>query len=346
MSVLSDSFAAKLGCVDIAALGLEPYPVAYFTHLHAHLPYYTLIYEQIIKLAVQAAQKPASQLKVLDYGGGNGLLGMFAKEWGFEKVWINDRSARFLAAAERTAQRAGIHIDGFINGDVDRVVHFFESAGEKPDILLATDVIEHIYHLPSFFAGLKKLNASLIHVFTTASNPYNYLKVKALHKLQYTDEYIGYEKDVPSGNAATGQEPALSFYEQRKQIIQNGFPNLSAATISLLAEKTRGKRKDDIITAVTGFVNTGVLPAPEKNRRATCDPETGSWTERILPVHVYKEIYRQNGFSFQMFNGFYNESSKKGSRLHITRLLNTFMHAAPVVGKYAAPYIVFLGKPT
>jgi hypothetical protein len=296
-------------------------------------------------LAIHAAPKPASQLKVLDYGGGNGLLGMFAKEWGFEKVWINDKSEEFLSAAEKTAQAAGIHIDGFINGDVDNVIRFFESAGEKPDILLATDVIEHIYQLPSFFRGLKLLNPYLIHVFTTASNPYNYPKVKALRKMQYTDEYVGYKNGEHSENSGTGGEPALSFYEKRKHIIQNNFPQLPAETTALLAAKTRGKRKDDIIAAVLDFINTGKLPVPEKDNIAKCDPETGSWTERILPVHVYKKIYFKNGFSFQMFNGFYNEFSKKGIRFHITRLLNAFINATPALGKYAAPYIIFLGKP-
>lgn len=345
MHSLSESFAAKLNQLDVAALDLEPYPIAYFEHLKSHLTYYTYIYEQVIRLAVQAAQKPAAQLTVLDYGGGNGLLGLFAKLWGFEKVWINDRSERFLRAAKKTAAIAGIQVDGFIHGDVEEVVRFFQATGQPPDVLLATDVIEHIYHLPSFFAGLKKLNPSLVHVFTTASNPYNYLKGKALHKAQYTDEHLGYESDLHAGEASAYQSRVLSYYEQRKQIIQNHFPQLPAATIALLAERTRGKRKDDILAAVSDFVDTGILPVPEKSKLATCDPETGSWTERILPIRTYKELYSQNGFSFKMYNGVYNWFSKTGMPFYGARLVNSFIRTTPALGKYVAPYIVFVGKP-
>jgi hypothetical protein len=340
-----ESYLNRFDGLDYHSLGLKDYPLSYFSHIHSSLEYYTAIYKQIINLAVQAAQKPISELTLVDYGSGNGFLGMFAKHCGFKKVWLCDISSEFLEASKITAKAQGIEIEDFILGEIDVVCNYFDTLGIKPDLLLSTDVIEHIYDLNKFVKYLNHLNPLLIHVFTTASNPYNFFKIRKLHKIQYKDEWLGY-KELSNLELKSKGFNYLSFYEQRKEIIQKQFPHIPDKLIADLAKGTRGKRKQDILVSVHNFLKTGRMPTPVKDSYWVCDPETGSWTERILPINFYKRLYKRNGFTFSMFNGFYNGYSKRGIKKLAVNIINNFicMNIAGS-GKILAPFIVFLGMP-
>lgn len=337
-----DSFNEKFKGLSSISFGLEGYPASYCDHLLSSLSYYSAIYKCIIDLAVQKIKKPINELCVLDYGAGNGFLGMFAKHYGFGKVWICDTSDVFLEASKKTSSVMKIDIEDFILGDINSANNFFKESGVKPDIILATDVIEHIYDLDSFFSYLKELNPDLTCVFTTASNPYNYYKVKQLHKFQHKDEWIGY-KDLSEKELETKGFSSLSFYEQRKKIIQTNFPTLSGTLIHQLAKGTRGKRKDDVIRSVGHFLNNKQdIIAPE-DPYWVCDPETGSWTERILPISTYEKLFTGHGFSFSMHNGFYNGYSKKGLKALILKFLNRQINKHQGMGNYVAPFIILSG---
>jgi 2-polyprenyl-3-methyl-5-hydroxy-6-metoxy-1,4-benzoquinol methylase len=337
------TFANKLNNITSESLGIEGYPGAYLDHILTHFNYYSSIYSYVIKLATEAIQKPVSELTVLDFGTGNGMLAMFAKQFGFKKVWASDISPDFLNAARKVSQAAKIHIDGFIEGDEQALLNWFSEEGVRPDIVLGTDVIEHIYNLDSFFAVLKKLNPQMVHVFTTASNPHNYFKVKELRKLQYKDEYVGYtgqEENISFHNA----QGAESFLSQREKIIKSGFSNLPDDIVAQLAKATRGLVKRDIVSAVNNYLITAKLPQAPADPHLVCDPETGSWTERVSAINTYKELYKGNGFSFQYFNGFYNAKSGGGIKSISARLMNSVFCANRYWGKYFSPFIVFRGK--
>jgi 2-polyprenyl-3-methyl-5-hydroxy-6-metoxy-1,4-benzoquinol methylase len=337
-----DSFNEKFKGLSSASFGLEGYPASYCDHLLSSLDYYSAIYKCVIGLAVQKINKPINELSVLDYGAGNGFLGMFARHYGFAKVWMCDPSEVFLEAAKKTASVMNINVEDFILGDINTANNFFRERGVKPDIILATDVIEHIYDLNSFFGRLKELNSNLTFVFTTASNPYNYYKVKQLHKFQHKDEWVGY-KDLSKKELETKGVSSLSFYEQRGKIIQANFPSLPDTLTRRLAKDTRGKRKDDIIRSVGHFLNNKQAIVPPEDPHWVCDPETGSWTERILPVSTYEKLFTEHGFSFSMHNGFYNEYSKKGLKALILKFLNRQINKHHGLGKYVAPFIILSG---
>ncbi len=340
-SSTTESFLAKFKTIDVADLYLKNYPQTYCKHLLAHLDYYVTIYQQIIDLAAKSAKKPISSLTVLDFGSGNGFLGMFAKHYGFKRVWLCDIALDFLEASEKTALKVNIEIDGFIHGDIDAVQVYFKKQDIKPDILLATDVIEHVYDLEHLFQSLKLLNPELISVFTTASNPFNFRKVKELHKMQHKDEWVGYG-NLSKGDLEEKGLAALSFFEQRKKIISNAFVELPENIVSELAYRTRGKAAKDILSCVDSYLNTGLLPEPPSDIYWVCDPYTGSWTERILPLKTYRELLLQSGFKLVWYNGFYNPYAKSFLSSFIVRGLNMFIKLQKHFGKYFAPYIILL----
>lgn len=337
-------FQKKFDAFDVAAAGLAGYPAAYAKHLLTHLSYYAAIYEQMIVQALKAANKPAASLTVLDFGCGNGLLGLFAKEYGFKKVWLCDRSGEFLAAAKRTADKTGIAPDGFIEGEMEAVNDFFVQRGERPDLLLASDVIEHLYDLNGFLHQLQLLNPNLISVFTTASNPLNPVKTRSLHKLQYRDEWIGYAGLTEEERTANGLA-TLSFLDQRKEILRQQFPQLSEPQVEQLALQTRGRSLNDINNAVQQYMNGGGLPAPPDDPYWVCDPYTGSWTERILPFGTYKNWFHRQGYALRLVNGFYNAGTSGFFKKATAACINWLINFLPKAGRYAAPYVVLIAVP-
>lgn len=341
---VSNGFSTIILDIEIDELDLKDYPAYYAKHIIAHLNYYVSIYQQVIDLAIRSADREVSSLTVLDFGCGNGFLGLFAKYCGFKQVWLCDLSQDFLQAAEKTAQAGKFEIDGFIQGDIDSVREYFRSLNTQPDIILSTDVIEHIYDLEQLFQNLKKLNPNLISVFTTASNPYNFRKVKMLHKEQYKDEWIGH-KDLSEGDQIKKGFSPLSFFEQRKEIIRTQKVSLTEETVAELARLTRGKKIDDILESVRNYLDTGNLPRPPADLQWVCDPYTGSWTERILPIKAYEEQVHRSGFGLNWVNGFYNPYSRSAVSAFIVRYLNRFIRKNKGIGKYVAPYIVLIVKP-
>ena len=338
------SFVEKFRGLSSASFGLKGYPASYCDHLLSFLDYYCAIYKRIIDLAVSKTQKPINELSVLDYGTGNGFLGMFAKHSGFNKVWVCDISDSFLEAARKIASVMKIDIEDFIFGDITAVHNSFKEKETRPDILLATDVIEHIYDLDSFFVCLRQINPDLVCAFTTAASPFNYYKVRQFRKLQYQDEYIGY-KDFSEKELNTKGFTPMSFYEQRKKIIQAHFPSLSNELVQQLAKNTRGKRKADILKSIEDFLVSGQAIMPYEDPYWICDPETGSWTERILSMDIYQRLFNKNGFDLSLYNGFYNEHSRKGAKASILKFLNRQIDKHQRIGKYAAPFIILLGTP-
>lgn len=343
-SCSAKQFKSKIEGINLADLGLSAYPEAYGKHILAHLDYYLSIYGQVIDQAIKAAGKHPSQLTVLDFGCGNGFLGLFARQYGFKYVWLCDVVPDFLEAAEKTAAATGIEISGFILGDFDVVQNYFKTGAVKPDIVLSTDVIEHIYDLPHLFEGLQQLNPEMISVFTTASNPFNVKKVKALQKAQQKDEWEGYA-ELPIEELNQKGFSALSFFEQRKNIIRKAFRELPDETVAELARCTRGKIVDDIIRSVNGYRSTGTMPDPLPDQHWVCDPYTGSWTERVLPINTYREMAARAGFALTWTNGFYNASAKGFAKSLFIGCVNVLISRVGALGKFIAPYIVLVFVP-
>jgi 2-polyprenyl-3-methyl-5-hydroxy-6-metoxy-1,4-benzoquinol methylase len=342
-----EQFEQLLAEVDINALEITSYAKRYLQHIIRHKKYYLRIYARLLDLIVQtppAVTNPGggfqginiAQVSVLDYGAGNGLLGLLAKYAGFGKVYCNDLSADFLSAAKQLAAAMKISLDGFIEGDIEQVKEYFTNA--VPDVIVSTDVLEHIYNLEYFFSTVKRINPAMLTVMSTACNPAHYFKVKAFEKLQVKDELYG---GAPGDNALFGETAMEPFIEIRKKIIADyGGNRLNDEMVNKLATATRGLRKDDVEKVAEKFIHSGILPAVIPHPTNTCDPETGSWSERLLSFEEYKQIYSNAGFEVQFYDGFYNEyeSSLK------SRMLSLLNRLIPFAGNRLSPFVILVGK--
>ena len=194
----------------------------FLAHLLLYKRYYLHIYASVLEHALKNTDQAKEEIILIDYGAGNGLLGLFAKFCGFKRVFINDHNKVFCEAVERLSIAIDVSPDNIIVGDIDAVVQFFLTE-EQPTAIVGTDVIEHIYDLSYFFRIINKINSSIISVFTTASNPFNKYKVHQLKQLQYKDEYIG---NSPEADPLFGEARMEAFIKIREDIIRKNFTSL------------------------------------------------------------------------------------------------------------------------
>ncbi len=329
------SFAQKLGELDIAQVNMSDYARRYLQHLQRHQLYYLAIYASVLDEVMQLSNKNAGDICLVDYGAGNGLLGIFARHCGFHTVIICDQDKDFIRAARMLALALQVYPDEFVGGDITDLL----SRGymNKIDAIVGTDVIEHIYNLDDFFGSVQELNPAMVTVFTTASNPSNYFKLKQLEKIQLRDEFEGSD---PADFELAGAEAHLSFLEMRRRIVAENFEDANSAELEKLAIATRGLNKYDIVKCVTHYKQTGEFPVPPARAGNTCNPETGSWTERVLSIRDYRYIYSHYGFHLSVQPGFYN-SYTPGFKKYLNLFRNILVK---LTGNITAPFITLSAR--
>lgn len=261
----------------------------------------------------------ASDSVIVDYGGGHGLFSFFAKQMGFKQVIYIDINPESARKVEELKQKKSYGPDVILCGDAPELKKWCLENTVVPNHLVSIDVIEHIYNLDTFFADLFTINPDMKMVFTTASNPYNRLKVRKLRKAMAGDEKGNNEKN--------------NFYTLRREYIHAQYPDFDENTLNYWASATRGLVFDDIKAVVDGE-----KPQPKVDGCNTCDPRTGSWTERVLPIADYQRIVENNGQTLTCENGFYNRYAKWYKSL-VAKILNCFIALFPKAGRRIAPFI-------
>lgn len=317
------SFLELLQKVDEQQVSEHPYCVDYFKHIKENGKFYLEIYHRVLETVIEKCNRTPASIRLIDFGCGNGVLGLYARFCGFQLVLLSDHDPAFAQSAERLSALLNVSVE------VTRE-KINDWKNVQADALVATDVIEHIYHLPSFFKTIQQLNPNMIMVFTTAANSHNPLLVKKIKKLQWKDEHEGSALGGLSGN------PHPPYRTLREEIIQQHIP--IPVEEDALVQATRGMIREDIVKATEVFLKHHTLPEPAPQLN-TCHPETGSWTERIYADEDLKSAFGAGGFTCVITPGFYNASHQdvKGVIKYILNLL------IPVFGKKIAPWIMITG---
>lgn len=327
-----ERFCEKLTLLEQRTVQKEQYTEQYLHHILQHKKYFVEIYATVLNHVLASSVKPREAISLVDYGTGNGLLGLFAKFCGFKQVTLIDISKEFIESANVLDSILKIGVDMFIIGSENSLLNDVKF---KPDAIVGTDVIEHIYNLEVFFVTIKKLNPNIITVFTTASNYKNKVKSFQLKRLQKIDEWKGW-----SSNSSNGYYP--SFREIRMKIIREAFPSFTDTDIKTLVSLTRGRNKEDIVSACQNFADNGHLPGEINHSTNTCDPYTGSWSERLLTFEEYGNLYRQNSLTLYIYKGYYNTD---GSFIknNVKTVANFLIKHMGKAGFSLCPFIILKG---
>lgn len=310
--------AQQLKSLDYAALPISEYSRSYILRMMPHLDYYFDIYQRCLDQMLHALGKAPAQIVMVDYGGGHGFLSLLAKARGIGRVVYLDYNPQAVETVTAIGQQVGLMPDDILQGSSSELRQWCRENGVTPDALLGMDVIEHIYRLDTFFSDLQGISPRLYQLFTTGSTPYNRRVAKRLRAVMQADE--------------VGHNGQKGFFQQRRDFIAQHYPHLSPIQLDAWAQSTRGLVFDDILQAV----ETG-SPADLSDPYNTCDPATGSWTERILTLEQYQDIARPYGFAITLRNGFYNPY-RGGLKGLMSKALNLLIRNSRL--RSLAPFII------
>ncbi len=332
------AFSKRLSNIDAASITADAYAQQYLNILLKYKTYYLNIYATVLDAAFADIQKPIDEVSMLDFGCGNGLLALFAKFSGIGFVAASDMNVPFLLSAQQLSKEFDLPLDQWVIGNENTLPQAFQS--HKLDIVIGTDVIEHIYNLDHFFTIISQLNNNMVTVFTTASVAENPIKSKQLQSLQRKDELS--QSNAMHSNYQN-EFVGLSFLNIRKKLIQQKYKQLDNDTIDWLASATRGLQENDIYITVDDFIRNKTLPIPIQHPTNTCDPITGSWTERLLSQKEYKTLYRNYDFKLKIFYGYINEF-ESGFKSWVAKQLNLLLYLFGNHAKILSPFMILVGK--
>lgn len=243
------------------------------------------------------ARRP-SDISLLDFGGGTGILSFLAKLCGIGFVCYMDFDRNQTEGSRQLALALNIPVDDFITGSYEGIESHCPYCF---DVIADYDVLEHVYSPEQTFLALKKVlrPGGEICMASGANtlNPIINILCRRRHKLW---EEIGSPKR--RAHLAT-----------RRDMIQESFPDLGQPDCEMLAQKTRGLRHSDIIHAVNLYKDKGIIPRPAPGTN-TCDPSDGNWSENLIDFFALAERLRYHFHSVESGAGVYSKVRPKMTR--------------------------------
>ncbi|MDH6306221.1 putative nicotinamide N-methyase [Parabacteroides sp. PF5-5] len=316
----SKSLLARLQKVDYDRLPISDYNKQYIRKIYPALAYYMEIYADCLYRGISSSNLSPENITLVDYGGGSGFLSMLAKEIGIGQVIYVDLNPLSVETIKVLKHEVGTGPDIILPGSSDALADWCQARQIQPQLLIATDLIEHVYNLSAFFTDLCRINNEMELIFTTGSTPYNPFVKRKLHRFM---------KDCESGVAVSP-----GYYARREQYLRESFPELTEEQLKVWASCTRGVIYDDIKRAV----ETNHLPFPE-DKYNTCDPETGNWAERILPIQRYRISLAPCNYHLSVKKGFYNTHRTNPLQSLLCQLINGLIRISGKAGLFLAPFI-------
>jgi 2-polyprenyl-3-methyl-5-hydroxy-6-metoxy-1,4-benzoquinol methylase len=264
------------------------------------------LYSYLLSLVLADNEVPRKRFVLVDYGGGVGILSLLAKELGIGTVIYIDINGLSCKDAKTTGKILGIDADFYVQGNIEELIDFIKKKKISCNAVASHDVIEHIYDIENFFKKITLLsNNGLTIAMSSGANMFNPRRRNLEIKRQIEAECFGWQKKL-----ANKERVFLKSYLKVRRDIIVGYltkykRNLSEKEINILANKTRGKRKEDIFKCVEDYIEKGIYPVEPEHPTNTCDPYTGSWMEHLFNPYVLKKILVKRGFKARVLNGYY-----------------------------------------
>ncbi len=310
----------KISAINFEQLPISNYNKNYINRLTPALFYSLEIYTCCLQEGLSKCNKKTEDLIFIDYGSESGFLSMLAKEIGIGKVIYIDLNKNSAETVRLLQHETEVGPDIILQGDSNILAEWCKENKIKPDLLIATDVIEHIYNLSVFFQELININNQMEMIFTTASSPYNPYTKSRLRRFMQRCE--------------TGRLAKPNYYAKRADYIKKKFPELSKKDIKRWAVRTRGLIYEDIHKAIS--LNERPLLLDAYN---TCNPETGNWADRILLIRDYQDLVTAYDYNVEVKKGFYNTIRPKQWKTALSLLANQLIKHSGKAGFVLAPFI-------
>jgi len=330
----------KLKNVNVNELEISDYSKKYFSNYQSKLQYSLECGCYILAHSLNYLGENFRNATVLDHGGGLGMLCLLAKSAQIKTVIYNDIYDVSTNDAKTIAKSLNCSADYYICSDIKELVFELNSKQLLIDSFVSRNVIEHIYNLQEFFEELNKVSGENLNVFmATTANEKNILVDVYTKKMQRKAEF-----EYASGKWDKGRDSKKPYSIIRKEILLENYPNLQRKELMELVICSRGLIKSDILVMAEKYLKDGIMPQKPVHPSNTCDPLTGNRSENLLSIEHYKNLFINNGFSFDVYAGFYNTNYSQKVLNFITPSINNIISKSPQNRISLAPFIGFQGK--
>ncbi len=341
VNAAASSLFDKLISLNISALDISDYNKQYLAKYQRKLRTNLQRLSYVLSWALAAGNKKWSDMALVDYGGGSGLLSLLAKECRLGTVIYSDIYDVSCRDAEIIAQNLDAKADHYVCGDIEEVSAFLKANALGCDVFVSCDVIEHVYNLEDFFEALHGLaDGRFSLALTTHANPLNPVISRILMRKQREAELQDREN-----KAGHKQRDSLKSYLRiRTEMIQNHSNGaLGPEEIEQLAGATRGLIEADLKRAVDDYLRTKRLPALLRHPTNTCDPYTGNWADRLTDSHELKRLLANAGFKVEILSCYYGRPKNFAKKI-LANFLDMAIVAFGKQGLRLAPYFLICGQ--
>jgi hypothetical protein len=331
----------KLRALNLNDLDLSDYTKNYLGFLINDIWETLSRFEQVINTAISHSSKNPSQLMIVDYGGGTGLLSLLAKEMGFKSVIYNDIFKGSCDDVSVLARACNLKVDAMIHGDASDLVGYLNKNAIQADLIVSYDVIEHVYDVKENFQAFYglEINPEVI-VYGSGANIQNPFYTHSVKKVQRSVE----NEDRVQSFGHKSSDSLKSYVNLRKDIILQSANGLDLADIDFLSKSTRGLIKSDIEKVAKEFSLTGNLSYQISHPTNTCDPITGNWCEHLLEFEWLHSTAQSFGFKSKITKGRY--SPDRLTKKNIFRwIFNVANRALGPLGFAFSPFYILTLKP-
>jgi len=330
----------KLKELDITNLDISDYSKEYLNKHLINIHGTLRKYSYILSWALTPSTVSLNKFKIMDYGGGTGILSLLAKELKIETVIYNDIYDISCNDAKTLGQAVGNESDYYLHGDIDDAISFFKKNVIHINAIASYDVIEHIYDIKAFLRKLQLLSDQPLNVFlSTGANSLNLIKKKALMKKQVEIE----NTDRVKKHGYKERDCLKAYLKVREEMITEYNKDLTNNEVKILARATRGMMETDIYQCIDKYLKTNEFPFEPVHPTNTCDPFTGNWAEHLMDPYYLKEVLLQTGFEVEVLGGYWSPP-EKSMKSYLGIFLNIIIYLFKKQGIRIAPFYTIYGK--
>lgn len=146
----AQALISQLKAIDYERLPISKYNKRYIARLKPVLSYYMKIYADCLLKGLESIGSSPEEITLIDYGGGSGFLSILAKQAGIGRVIYIDLNPDSVDTIRILKEQVNTGPDIILHGDSDTLADWCSANKVKPQLLIATDLIEHVYDLSAF----------------------------------------------------------------------------------------------------------------------------------------------------------------------------------------------------
>ena len=158
------------------------------------------------------------------------------------------------------------------------------------------------------------------------ANPFVARPLRRLHRI------VEYQDGRVRSTGFEHLEGQLAYVDRRADMVRQEAPGLSASEVATVAAATRGLAGEDVLAAAREYVHSGLLCETLDDPTNTCDPDTGSWMERLLPTPELADEISSSGYDVTVVPGWWGTSSDKKPRAVLRNAVKLAMNQTIAIG--------------